>query len=62
LYNRLYNLSWTHHHEVAAIKKIKKDPKTKKLKISDEPDRDKIQQFLKKAQLNKKGGALWSRA
>lgn len=48
---RLLNCSWTHHREVVSLKKIieKKDGK---LKLSKEPDKEKMQEFLKKAEKN----------
>lgn len=45
---RTKNLSWRHHYEVASIKLIKE--KNKKLYLSDEPDKEKMQELLKKAE------------
>lgn len=49
LYNRLYNCSWRHYQEVASIKKTK-EKKSGKLELSKEPDIEKMQDFLKKAE------------
>ncbi len=46
---RRENLSWAHHYEVASIKKTYR-PETGKWKVSNEPDTDKMQEFLKKAE------------
>ena len=45
---RINNLSWQHHLEVSSIKKIK-TLKNGKLQLSDEPDTEKMQEFLAKA-------------
>lgn len=42
-------LSWNHHKEVSSIKKTHR-PEVGKWKVSDEPDTEKIQEFLKKAE------------
>jgi len=49
--DRSINLSWRHHYEVVSIKKIK-EKKDGKLKLSKEPDKEKMQEFLKKAEKN----------
>jgi len=49
---RKHNLTWSHHYEVASLKQIKADKKGK-LYLSDEPDKEKMQEFLKKAEKNK---------
>jgi len=46
---RNVNLSWQHHKEVSSIKKTHR-PETGKWEISKEPDNDKIQEFLHKAE------------
>lgn len=46
------NLTWNHHKEVASLKKTYR-PETGKWKVSDEPDTDKIQEFLKRAEEEK---------
>ncbi|MBA7537736.1 hypothetical protein ES705_30005 [subsurface metagenome] len=49
---RRLNLSFDHHYEVASLKKTYR-PETGKWKASDEPDIDKIQEFLKRAEEEK---------
>jgi N6-adenosine-specific RNA methylase IME4 len=46
------NLTWNHHKEVASIKKLAKDIEGK-LAVSDEPDRDKMEELLAKAEKEK---------
>lgn len=46
---RLQNLSWNHHYQVISIKKIK-EKKDDKLELSKEPDKEKMQVFLSKAE------------
>jgi len=46
---RKHNLSWQHHKEVSSLKKTHR-PDTGKWKVSNEPDADKIQEFLNKAE------------
>lgn len=46
---RVENLSWTHHREVAGIKNIAKAADGK-LYLSDDPNKDKMQAFLKEAE------------
>jgi len=46
---RRQNLTWAHHYEVASLKKTYR-PATGKWKVSDEPDTDKMQELLKKAE------------
>jgi hypothetical protein len=43
------NLTWSHHKEVSSLKLIKEDKKGK-LKLSNEPDKEKMQWFLDKAE------------
>lgn len=45
---RNINLSWSHHWEIISLKKIKEI--NGKLKLSKEPDKEKMQDFLNKAQ------------
>jgi len=49
LLGRTNNLSWRHHYEVASIKKIK-EKEDGKLELSKEPDKEKMQELLKKAE------------
>ncbi len=49
---RRLNLSFDHHYEVASLKKTYR-PETGKWEVSDEPDTDKIQEFLKRAEEEK---------
>lgn len=46
------NLTHAHHKEVASLKKIYR-PEAGKWKVSDEPNTDKIQEFLKRAEEEK---------
>jgi len=48
---RIQNLLWSHHLEVASLKQLQRDKKGK-LCLSDEPDKEKMQEFLKKAEKN----------
>jgi N6-adenosine-specific RNA methylase IME4 len=48
---RSNKLSWNHHYEVASIKLIDKK-KDGKLFLSDDADKEKIAEFLEKAELN----------
>lgn len=48
LFRRRNNLSWAHHAEVTSLKLIKE--RKGKLYLSDKPDKDKMQEFLKKAE------------
>ncbi|GAI72168.1 unnamed protein product, partial [marine sediment metagenome] len=43
---------WRHHYEVASLKKTYR-PETDKWEVSDEPDTDKMQEFLKRAEEEK---------
>jgi len=46
---RINNITWNHHREVSSIKKIK-TLKNGKLQLSDEPDMEKMQELLAKAE------------
>jgi len=48
---RSNNLSWNHHYQVISIKKIK-EKKDGKLELSKEPDMEKMQELLEKAEKN----------
>lgn len=49
---RKHNLLWSHHYEVASLKKTH-SPGVGQWKVSDEPDTDKMQELLKKAEKEK---------
>jgi len=49
---RSNKLSWWHHMEVSSLKLIEDDKKGK-LKLSNEPDKEKMQWFLDKAENDK---------
>jgi len=52
LFRRLNNLTYAHHQEVSSLKLIEEDKKGK-LKLSNEPDKEKMQWFLDKAENDK---------
>jgi len=49
LLRRRNNVSWSHHYEVAPLKRITEN-KNGKLELSDKPDKEKMQELLKKAE------------
>jgi N6-adenosine-specific RNA methylase IME4 len=49
LLTRFNNLTWKHHYEVASLKRIT-ETKDGKLKLSNKPDMDKMQEFLQMAE------------